>query len=241
MFPTRQATCLTIALLIAGQSFAEEPAAQQSAQQVAESKEPMSPDAGADTEQGCEPIPEFGTFEACPSRPMFAETLVGRYRSTSGIGPKIPQFDYVPVAFRLGCGPADEGGFFRRHASFLAECTVDPVTGSFGNIVTGASVMARFDVCPQQRICPYFQGGTGFVLTDAYRDETQRAIGQEFEFLQQLEVGIRCKLTDSLAIESEFGLQHISNGGLATRNFGVNAIGASIGLRWTFGAGHERY
>ena len=85
------------------------------------------------------------------------------------------------------------------------------------------------------RITPYLQGGTGFVLTDAYRDPTQRAIGEEFEFLQQVEIGLRWKLTDCIAIESEFGLQHTSNGGLSNRNYGVNALGASIGMRWTFG------
>ena len=60
-------------------------------------------------------------------------------------------------------------------------------------------------------------------------------MGEEFEFLQQVEVGVRWKLTDSLAIESEFGLQHISNAGLAKRNAGVNALGVSVGVQWTSG------
>ena len=117
----------------------------------------------------------------------------------------------------------------------LAEWTADPIVGTFGNYMTGASVLARFDACPDKRLCPYLQIGTGFVLTDAFHDPNQRAIGEEFELLQQAEVGVRWKLTERLALQSEFGFQHVSNGGLASRNYGVNALGASIGLHWTFG------
>ena len=233
---------LIAAMLVAASSFAEEP--------VPPTTEPILGDAlrqivpvpsepAGDVDQSSPPSFEFGTFEEIPTVPWFAEWMVGRYRSEA-IGPRIPRFEYVPVAFRLGCGPREDGGFFARHVSFLAELTVDPITETFGNIAIGPSVMVRFDACPNARICPYLQGGTGFVLTDAYRDRDQRAVGQEFEFLQQVEVGLRWKLTGSLAIQSEFGLQHISNAGLAGRNLGANSLGFSVGFQWTFGAGHDR-
>jgi opacity protein-like surface antigen len=184
-----------------------------------------------------EGVAELGTMEEYSEQsPWFVETLVGRYRSSSGIGPRISDIDYMPIAFRLGCRPCEDGGFFKRRLSVLAEWTVDPVTEGFGSILTGPSVLFRFDACPCRRISPYFQAGTGFVLTDASRDKQQRAIGETFEFLQQLEVGVSWKLTDRLSLQAEYGLHHISNAGLAGRNLGINAIGASVGLHWTFGA-----
>ena len=179
-------------------------------------------------------VGEIGTFGESPRRSCFGEALVGYYRSSS-IGPRIPNFDYVPIAFRLGYRPWEDRGYIASRISILAAATVDPITASFGNYMTGASLMVRYDVCPDRTVCPYFQGGTGFVLTDAWRDRNQGAIGEEFEFLQQLQVGVRWKLSECLAIEAECGLQHVSNGGLARHNLGANDLGGSIGLRWTFG------
>jgi lipid A 3-O-deacylase len=242
MFLKRRTLCFIAAMLVATSTFAQEPSSQPTPEPIHDNVPrvimPAPAEPFLDLDQS-PPCVEIGTFEEIPTVPWFAEMMVGRYRSEA-IGPRIPRFEYVPVAFRLGCGPKEEGGFFARHVSFLAEVTVDPITETFGNIATGPSVMVRFDACPQQRICPYFQAGTGFVFTDAYRDKDQRAIGEEFEFLQQLEVGVRWKLTDSLAIQSEFGLQHISNAGLAGRNLGANSLGFSVGFQWTFGAGRDR-
>jgi hypothetical protein len=175
---------------------------------------------------------EIGTMDA-PRRSTFVEALVGGYRSS--LGPEIPRFEYMPIVFRYGWRHWEDRGPIARRISFLAELTVDPVTDGFGNFMVGPSVMVRFDACPDRRLCPYLQAGTGFLLNDAYRDQNQRAIGANFEFLQQVEVGLRWKLTDCLAIQSEFGIQHISNAGLAGRNLGVNALGASVGLHWDFG------
>jgi Lipid A 3-O-deacylase (PagL) len=250
MFAMRRAFCLAAAMLIAERSFAQESVAPPTESTALTRSESSAGSAVVTTDESTEVCPadgrrcmgtaELGTRDEFLANSYFTEMLAGRYRSTT-IGPKIPKFDYVPLAFRIGCSPMEDGSFFVRHFSFLTEWSVDPITGSFGNIATGPSIMFRFDVCPQQRICPYLQAATGFVLTDAYRDQSQRAVGEEFEFLQQLEVGVRWKMNESLAIESEFGLQHISNAGLASRNFGVNAIGVSIGLRWNFGVEHARY
>jgi hypothetical protein len=193
-----------------------------------------SPDAGVSVGSPTDDAAvEVGTMDA-PRRSTFAEVVVGNYNSVH-VGPVIPNFGYMQTALRYGCRPWEDRGFFARRISFMAELTFDPITDGFGSYLVGPSVMCRFDACPDSRLSPYLQGGTGFVLNDAYRYPFQRAIGENFEFLQQVEVGLRWKLTDNLAIQSEFGLQHTSNGGLAGRNLGVNALGASIGVHWDFG------
>ena len=82
---------------------------------------------------------------------------------------------------------------------------------------------------------PYTQGGVGAILTDAYKEPWQRAVGQEFEFYLHAEVGVKCFITPNLSLDIEGGLQHISNGGLAKRNYGVNAFGGTVGFTYHFG------
>ncbi|HEX3314784.1 MAG TPA: acyloxyacyl hydrolase, partial [Gemmataceae bacterium] len=194
----------------------------------------LSVDADATAVSEADSVAEYGTVEEFPSRSFFGEALVGYYRS-SFIGPSIPRFDYVPIAFRVGYRPWEDRGYIASRMSVMLEATADPITKSFGNYLTGASLMLRYDACPSWTICPYFQVGTGFVLTDAWRDQKQMAIGEEFEFLQQVEFGVRWKLRECLSVEAEYGLQHTSNAGFARRNGGANDLGVSIGLRWTFG------
>jgi lipid A 3-O-deacylase len=118
----------------------------------------------------------------------------------------------------------------------MIEGLVAPVTHDFGHVLGGPSVLARLDICdPAKTVVPYFQVGTGFVLNDGFKDSNQRAIGQCFEFLQQVEVGVRWKLNSNISVLAEGGWQHISNADLARRNLGANNLGGSIGLRWSFG------
>ena len=74
------------------------------------------------------------------------------------------------------------------------------------------------------------------MLTDANKDQGQHAIGQSIEFYQHVEVGVKCFLTPSLSLDLEGGIQHLSNGGLANRNYGMNAVGGGIGLTYYFPA-----
>ena len=73
-----------------------------------------------------------------------------------------------------------------------------------------------------------------FTKRDAYHDPNQRAIGQAVEFYLHAEVGLKCMIAPNLSLDIEGGLQHISNAGLASRNYGVNALGGSIGLTYYF-------
>jgi hypothetical protein len=173
-----------------------------------------------------QPEPELGhgyTFEI----------LGGTYFRSSHIGPEVPRFDYVPIVFRCGCRPFEDRGFIGERFTLLGELMAAPITGTFGNFLVGPSIVARFDLRdPNCRVVPYFQAGTGFVLTDASHDHTQGAIGEVFEFLQQVEAGVRFRLCSRVDLLCEGGLQHISNAGLARHNLGVNCLGGSMGIRW---------
>jgi hypothetical protein len=41
----------------------------------------------------------------------------------------------------------------------------------------------------------------------------------------------------NLSLDVEGGIQHLSNGGLARRNYGINAVGAAVGLTYYFPCG----
>lgn len=163
--------------------------------------------------------------------------LAGAYFST-GLGPETPEFNYLPVAFRFGCmlnDPRHDGTCLRGNWEVLLEGIVAPIVSGFGDILTGPSLLLRYNfIQPEARLVPYLQAGIGVVYTDAADAPNQRAIGQEVEFLLQAALGVRCFLGDNWTLDVEAGFQHISNADLADANGGINDFGASIGLTYFF-------
>jgi len=152
-------------------------------------------------------------------------------------GPRIPKFDYVPVSFRQGWMLSDPamGPFGRGNFEGLIGIDAATIATSYGNWLAGPSLFLRYNFLePGSAFVPYGQGGVGFVLTDAYHDQTQRAIGQAFEFHLHYEVGMKYFVTPNMSLDFEFGFQHISNANMADRNYGVNAWGAQIGFTYYF-------
>jgi Lipid A 3-O-deacylase (PagL) len=166
-------------------------------------------------------------------RGEFVEVLAGAY-SCAHIGPRFGKsFDYVPIAIRIGCRPCDGHDWLGDHGSIGFEAIAAPIYREFGSVFGGSSFLARLDLRDRNMaLVPYIQGETGFVLNDAYRDLNQRAIGELFEFIQQVEFGVRWNIRGDIALIAEGGLQHISNARLASRNFGVNSLGGSVGIQW---------
>ena len=152
-------------------------------------------------------------------------------------GPRIPKFDYVPVSFRQGWMLSDPGmgPFGRGNFEGLIGINAATIATSYGNWLAGPSLYLRYNFLePGSVFVPYGQGGVGFVLTDAYHEQTQRAIGQAFEFHLHYEVGMKYFVTPNMSLDFEFGFQHISNANMADRNYGVNAWGAQIGFTYYF-------
>jgi hypothetical protein len=94
-------------------------------------------------------------------------------------------------------------------------------------------------VQPDCRLIPYLQGGGGFIYNDAYRDKTQRALGQAGEFYLQANAGLHYMVGPRCSIDAEGGYIHISNAGTNARNGGINALGGSLGVTYFFGKHYQ--
>jgi hypothetical protein len=169
--------------------------------------------------------------------PTSLQVLQGAYFSTS-LGPSIPTFNYLPVSVRYGWNlgnPMGADALGGGTWEFLTDVTGATIISNYGHWLAGTSAFLRYNFWdPGSPIIPYCQGGAGVVLNDAYHDRDQRAVGQAAEFYLHAEVGLKCMIAPNLSLDVEGGLQHISNGGLASRNFGVNALGGSVGLTYYF-------
>jgi hypothetical protein len=165
--------------------------------------------------------------------------LLGAY-FTSNLGPPIPTFNYVPVTVRRGWmldAPGDDTAW-RGNWEFLADVTVSAITSDYGHWFAGPSLYLRYNyVQGESPIVPYSQVGAGFVLNDAYRDRSQKAVGAFFEFYLHAEVGVKYFVSKNWSLDLEGGLHHISNANTAGRNYGVNALGAQIGFTYYFPSG----
>jgi hypothetical protein len=167
------------------------------------------------------------------------QVLGGAYFNVN-IGPRIPAFNYVPLSVRQGVmltGPEDH---WWGHGNY--ECLLDltgaVITSTYGHFFAGPSFYLRANwLEPDCSAVPYIQIGTGAVYNDAHEDQSQRALGQAIEFYQHLEVGLKWFVAPNLSLDFEGGIQHLSNGGLARRNYGMNAVGGAIGLTYYFGCG----
>jgi hypothetical protein len=165
------------------------------------------------------------------------ELMTGYFPRT--LGPRGPNIDYIPQAFRVGlmCNdPHPDWWVCKGVYEILLEQNASSIVRGSGNYFTGPCALLRYNcVWSDCAIIPYWQAGAGFVLNDAWHDRTQREIGELFEFLLRVEGGVKIMITDNISLNIEGGYQHISNADLASRNFGLNCFGASIGFTYYFG------
>jgi hypothetical protein len=177
---------------------------------------------------------------ACPADLFTVQILGGAYIK-SGAGAHVAPFDYAPIDLRLGWMPNTpwgDGTCLRGYWEGILDLMGAPVWTHYGNVVTGASLLLRYNyVQPDCRLVPYIQAGGGLVYSDAYRSHDQRTIGQAVEFLLPAAVGCRYILNPHWTLDAEAGFQHISNANLAGRNAGTNDVGVSLGLTYYFPCG----
>ncbi|MDX6767495.1 MAG: acyloxyacyl hydrolase [Candidatus Methylacidiphilales bacterium] len=166
------------------------------------------------------------------------QAVTGALFSGTGIGPKIPTFNYAQTNLRLGWmlnTPNPEGGFFAGNWEALAELSASGVFDGFGSVVIGPTALVRYNfVQPNWKVVPYVQAGAGIVYTDAYEDDNQQAIGQAIEFTPQASVGFKFLVNEEWSVDLEGMFHHISNASIAERNHGVNALGGFIGATYNF-------
>lgn len=176
--------------------------------------------------------------------PAYCQILAGAYFSGRP-GPEIPAFNYLPLTVRYGWelgGRESETllGMWR-NTDFIVDLTGALIISDYGTVLGGPKFHFRKNfAAPGSEVIPYCQIGFGFILNDAYHDQSQRALGHFFEFTEHAEVGLKWMVAPDLSLDVALAAQHISNAGLANRNLGVNAFGGQIGLTYYFSGGRNR-
>jgi hypothetical protein len=201
------------------------------------------PTAGVASFDGCQPAecqPAATGIEAAFQAGATDTQLLGGSYFNVNLGPRIPAFNYVPLSIRQGVmltSPEDHW-WGRGNYECLFDMTGAIITSTYGHYFAGPSLFLRANwvdaCCP---VVPYIQAGTGVVYNDAYQDQSQHALGQSIEFYQHVELGLKWFVAPNLSLDVEGGIQHLSNGGLARRNYGINAVGAAVGLTYYFPRG----
>ena len=150
-----------------------------------------------------------------------------------------PNVDYDLGAIRGGVmldgayGPA----VLRGNDEFILEAAGGSIFVGPGSGFGGLCLLYRRNFlfpAVQSRLVPYFEGGGGGIYCDAFHNRIQRVLGSPFEFDLQAGLGLRFRFSRVWSLDAEANFRHFSNADLATRNTGVNAIGALIGVTRSF-------
>jgi len=80
----------------------------------------------------------------------------------------------------------------------------------------------------------FARAGGGVGLMDSKGDSIEGAQGQDFNLTWFAHAGLRWDLTGRLNFSTGVLFQHISNGGMASPNPGIDALGPTISLSWQF-------
>ncbi len=166
------------------------------------------------------------------------QVMSGALFSPVGLGPETRDFDYWQTNLRLGWmlnDPYQTSSFLRGNFEAIFEVTNSLIYEGFGNYIGGITGLIRYNFLPpDSKLVAYIQGGAGVIYTDAYKNYSQRAIGQAIEFTPQGGLGFHYLINKNWSIDGEAMFHHISNAGLADRNLGTNAIGAFVGVTCYF-------
>ncbi len=150
-----------------------------------------------------------------------------------------PNVDYDLSVIRLGymLDNVYGHGFFRGNDEVMLEAAGGSIFVGPGSGLGGLSIMYRRNfLIPsvQSRLVPYFDAAGGGIYTDAYHNKPQRALGAPGEFDLQAGLGTRLRFARNWSLDTEFDYRHLSNAGLAGRNYGTNGIGGLIGISRSF-------
>ena len=146
-----------------------------------------------------------------------------------------PNFDYELTALRIGyMFDTPRGhGFFRGNDEFMFEGQGSVLFQGPGTAMGGASLLYRRNfIQPGSLVLPYFTVGLGGLYDDIYHNRTQRAIGGNFQFNLEGEVGIRFLLGrhSPFSIDVEAAYRHVSDASITTRNDGIDSVGGEVGF-----------
>ena len=149
-----------------------------------------------------------------------------------------PNIDYELTAVRLGYmvdSPHRGGTFLRGNDEFMLEAVSGVILQGPGTAFGGLSILYRRNfLAPGAKAVPYITVGGGAVYCDAYHDRVQQALGSNFEFDLQADVGLRYRIGAHWSVDAEVAYRHLSNAHLVERNLGTNGIGGLLGVSYGF-------
>lgn len=193
--------------------------------------------AGAD---GVPAMSQRATARSQPAckNPISLQVVAGALFSPFCLTSSHPVFDYVQTNLRIGrrlnC-PTVPGSALRGHFEGILELSNSVIYKGPGDYIGGFTALIRYNwLPPDAKLVPYIQTGAGIVYADAYKDHSQRVIGQAIEFSLQAGLGLHYLVHKDWSIDTEATFQHISNAGLSDRNHGLNAVGGFVGLTYFF-------
>lgn len=161
----------------------------------------------------------------------------GAYWSFSPDNSERPTLDYLLSTYRLGVMLTDVqgSGFFRGNTELLLEGFYGSVYEGAGDWLAGGDLILRYNfVQPDSKWSAYVQLGAGGMWNDIYKDQSQSLIGKSFEISALAGVGLRYQFNHRWGIALEGGYRHFSNANTSDRNTGLDSLGASIGLIYSF-------
>jgi hypothetical protein len=166
------------------------------------------------------------------------EVFGGAFSSVNDATRKRPQVTFALASVREGWMLNNvRSGFFFGNEELLIDVFAGPILKGPGSVMTGATLILRHNFVTGSGgfFVPYYQMGVGGLYSDAANaDRVQFGIGSTVEFNLQATLGARWRVSRSWSINTELGYRHISNGGLDSRNGGVDALGGFIGLGHMF-------
>jgi len=167
----------------------------------------------------------------------FQVVLGGLSSSVYKIGPENPDIRYIQTNLRIGW-VLDKPTFPRGNLEALVEVSGSNIYKGPGNYLIGVASFLRYNGVQPGKLIPYTQIGLGFVYTDIHKDYSQDTIGQAMNFTLQASVGFRYLINEKWSTDIEFKVYHASCGNFIlnnnNRNDGLNSLGASIGITYSF-------
>ncbi len=160
------------------------------------------------------------------------QVLAGYYRNAT-----TPAYNYIPISLRLGklcdCTFFDNT-ILRGVVEPIVEVNGAPTMG-IGSAFVGSALLMRYNfVQPECRLVPYVQVGVGLQYNNAYRDDTQAALGQGMELTTAGQLGLRWFWKPNVSFDVEGGYTVFNNFSQTTRNDGIHALGGSVGMTYYF-------
>lgn len=115
---------------------------------------------------------------------------------------------------------------WHEHLRFLIEPNGGYFHSGSKGFVGGLNLGVKGHFLTRGRILPFLSLGAGALYSD-FED-----LSSKFNFALMAGAGFDLFLTKRLAIQFEYRLHHISNGGIRAPNIGINSNFGSVGLSW---------